>query len=31
VADELDPELVLRGLGLLADHLAALPGVGARA
>lgn len=29
VADELDPQLVLRGLGLLAEHLAARPGVGA--
>jgi type III pantothenate kinase len=31
IADELDPQLVLRGLGLLADHLATLPGVGVRA
>jgi type III pantothenate kinase len=31
VADEIDPDLVLRGLGLLADHLRASPGVGARA
>jgi len=30
IADELDPQLVLRGLGLLADHLATLHGVGAR-
>lgn len=29
VADELDPQLVLRGLGLLAEHLASRPGVGA--
>ena len=28
VADELDPELVLRGLGLLAERLATLPGAG---
>jgi type III pantothenate kinase len=30
IADELDPQLVLRGLGLLADHLVTLPGVGVR-
>jgi type III pantothenate kinase len=30
VADVLDPQLVLRGLGLLAEHLAARPGVAAR-
>jgi type III pantothenate kinase len=30
VADELDPDLVLRGLGLLGQHLATLPGVGSR-
>ena len=29
IADVLDPELVLRGLGLLADHLATRPGAGA--
>ncbi len=29
IADHLDPELVLRGLGLLAEHLAQRPGAGA--
>jgi len=29
IADELDPELVLRGLGLLAEHIATRPGAGA--
>lgn len=29
IADELDPDLVLRGLGLLARHMAARPGAGA--
>jgi pantothenate kinase type III len=29
IADVLDPELVLRGLGLLAEHLATRPGAGA--
>jgi hypothetical protein len=29
IADRLDPELVLRGLGLLAEHLAQRPGAGA--
>jgi type III pantothenate kinase len=28
IADVLDPELILRGLGLLADHLATRPGAG---
>jgi type III pantothenate kinase len=31
IADEVDPQLVLRGLGLLADHLAARTHAGARA
>jgi len=31
IADSLDHELVLRGLGLLAEHMAARPGSGARA
>jgi hypothetical protein len=29
IADVLDPELVLRGLGLLAEHIATRPGAGA--
>lgn len=29
IAHELDPQLVLRGLGLLAEHMAARPGTGA--